>query len=185
MIRSLAEHDMETALHCLRVSSLSVNIAKKMGVNNKVFLDSLKTSTALHDIGKIAVDRNLLNKATLLTKREFESIKKHVLFDAEAHFKVILPEMVKQVIRQHHERENGGGYPDALKSDYTCLPAKICAVADSYDAMTSLRSYQKIKSPSTASREIKENAGNIYDEKAVEAFMYIMKHAQQNCKTGR
>ncbi len=185
MIHSLAEHDIKTALHCLRVSNLSINIAKKMGIEDELFLDSLKTAAALHDIGKIAVDSNLLNKATPLTESEFESIKKHVLFDAEAHFKVTLPEMVKQVIRQHHERENGSGYPDSLTSDHICLPAKICAVADSYDAMTSLRRYSESKSPSAALREIKGNAGNIYCKKTVEAFMRAIEHTQQNCKTGQ
>ncbi|HPN84975.1 MAG TPA: HD domain-containing protein [Victivallales bacterium] len=166
---SLKRKDSYSLLHSVRVSSLAVKIASKMGFDAN-FVKELANAALLHDIGKIAIKKSILDKKAPLNHDEYEIMKKHTLFDAEKYFKKKFPQSVKLAIRQHHEREDGSGYPFSLKSADISIVGKICAVADSYDAIVSERPYHKAETGNNALAQITLGAGKIYDEKIVTAL---------------
>lgn len=170
MLRALAEKDPEIAKHCLRVSYFSFRIVENMNIPDLGLKNSIRNAAAVHDIGKIKIDTALLRKEQI-TDEEYEILKTHTIFDADEYFKISLPKICKEVICQHHERENGSGYPKGLCSGKISLAAKICAVADSFDAMTSLRYYQKSKTKNDAILELKSMAPEFYDLNVVHAFL--------------
>ena len=117
-------------------------------------------ASALHDIGKIAIDEKILNKPGRLTQEEFEEMKKHTVYGADMLYKLVnfneepLLQTAYQIARSHHERWDGRGYPDGLKGDEIPMSAQIVSLADVYDALTSERCYKKAFSHETAIRMI-------------------------------
>jgi putative two-component system response regulator len=150
--------DGYTQGHIERVSNLSVCIGRRIGLNESE-LDALKLGGALHDIGKIAVPDDILNKPGPLTAAEWEIMKKHT----DIGFKICLPlkdnlGMALSVVRHHHEKLDGSGYPDALKGDQISMVARIMAVVDIYDALITDRPYRKGMSQENALRILEEEA---------------------------
>lgn len=127
-----------------------------------------------HDIGKINIPDEVLKKPGKLTPEEFEYVKWHPIDGAEMVNGTFL-EGVADIIRQHHERIDGSGYPDGLKGDQILIEAKIIAVVDSFDAMTSKRSYRNAFTREKALEELKSLAGIKYDAKLVEIFENCIK----------
>lgn len=103
---------------------------------------NLKNAAHLHDIGKIGIPDNILNRPTRLTEEEFQVIKEHTVIGAEILKNITLIDHVKEVARSHHERYDGMGYPDGLKGEEIPLYARVIAIADCYDAMKSRRIYR-------------------------------------------
>ncbi|WP_462408515.1 HD-GYP domain-containing protein [Neobacillus sp. Marseille-QA0830] len=165
--------DRYTYKHSDRVAEYSVKIAKKLKLG-KEQLENLAVAAVLHDIGKIHVPGEVLNKPGRLTDEEFEIIKKHPVDGAEmvkdSFYKELAP-----VIEQHHERINGSGYPHGLAGEDILLEAKIIAVSDTFDAMTEDRAYRKAFKEQIAIDELKRLAGSHYDKDVVEAFEQILK----------
>ncbi|HOK05253.1 MAG TPA: HD domain-containing protein [Victivallales bacterium] len=170
MLNYLTQKDPEITAHCIRVAKLSVKIAEKMNIKDDIFLSALANATAIHDIGKIQIKDEILKKKQL-SPDEYEIIKTHTLFNIKDFFNFDVNETTQKVILQHHERENASGYPNALKKNQISLEAKICAVADSFDAMTSHRYYNIPKTTSEAIEELKNMSGEFYDEKVINAFL--------------
>ena len=127
-----------------------------------------------HDIGKINVPDAILLKPASLSEEEFEYIKKHPTDGRKLFEKTYLCD-IGEIIEQHHERLDGSGYPFGLKDEEICIEAKIVAVLDSYDAMTSDRPYRKGLSAKIAMEELKRFAGIHYDKKIVEIFEEVLK----------
>lgn len=145
--------DEYTYNHCINVAIYSVFIGNLLNLN-KQNLKELTQAALLHDIGKSKIPKEILNKKGKLTKEEFKIVKKHTLdgyeLTSEMHF---LSEKVRYAILHHHEREDGSGYPFGIKGDEINLYAKIIAIADVYDALTSERVYKEKSTPFEAIEE--------------------------------
>ncbi|MCX7710378.1 MAG: response regulator [Clostridia bacterium] len=146
IIKSLAKtvevKDKYTVGHAERVSFIATTIARKMKFHEAQLKD-ITMAGLLHDIGKIGVPDLILNKEGKLTDEEFTIIKNHPVIGEEICNPIKSFEKVKQIIRHHHEKLNGKGYPDGLKGDQINIETRIMTVADIYDALTSDRSYRK------------------------------------------
>lgn len=164
--------DMYTAGHQRRVSELAVAIAHEMQMSDEV-IKSVQVAGMLHDIGKIAVPAELLTKPNALSIHEFGIIREH----AEAGYLILssieFPWPIAEIVYQHHERVNGTGYPKGLKGEEMLLPAKIIAVADVVEAMSSHRPYRASRGIAQAILEINSNRGSLYDEEVVLACIKV------------
>jgi len=162
IINTLHEKNPREEQHSKRVSELCQNIGEAMEFSD-IELSKLKAVGLLHDIGKIAVEDSILNKPGKLTEQEWEEIKRHPdigyrILSTSYDFLELADCMVA-----HHEKWNGTGYPKGLKEEDIPIIARIIAIADSYDAMTSERPYRKAMSKEEASIEIRKNAGTQFD----------------------
>ncbi|WMJ77866.1 HD domain-containing protein [Sedimentibacter sp. MB35-C1] len=128
--------------HSIKVAVLSCALAYKlkMSINQ---CKNLFIAGLFHDIGKIKLDQSILNKKENLTSEEFEHIKQHVVLGVELLRKYKIPERIIVIIEQHHEREDGTGYPNGLEKSEICIEAKILRSADVFDALTSNRAYRR------------------------------------------
>lgn len=175
---ALEERDAYTSGHSQRVAYYMRVIGKQMGFDDET-LDLMYTGGLLHDIGKIGIEDNILLKPNRLTVEEVEVIKSHPV-RGEALLRKLYAQAAKEdadrikkilmITRHHHERYDGSGYPDQLKAEEIPLLARVSAVADSFDAMTSSRAYRKALSFSKACDEIIQNAGSQFCPKVVDAF---------------
>lgn len=178
-VRALASaieaNDKYTWGHCERVANISLAIAKEMGLDSKE-LNTLEFASILHDIGKIGISSSILNKEGRLTEEEFEIVKEHPGIGYEILSDVEFLYDSRKVLLQHHERIDGKGYPQRLYGDNIVQLAKIMAIADAYDAMTSSRPYRKI--PLTKEQAIEElirGKGTQFDEGIVDYFIDLLK----------
>lgn len=156
MVKAIEAKDPYTAGHTERVTRYALQLADAIGVSEQDRL-ILRMGTLLHDIGKLGVPDHILTKPSGLTDEEFEIIKMHPAIGANViedipYFKACVP-----IVRWHHERLNGRGYPDGLAGDEIPLLVRIATIADMYDAMTSTRAYRKAMSPSAALSELKKD----------------------------
>jgi putative nucleotidyltransferase with HDIG domain len=173
IVKQVEKKDRYTELHSDRVANYAAKIAKKMNLN-KGQLEKLSLSSYLHDIGKINVPEEVLNKTSRLTDEEYNLIKKHPVDGAKmlegTNYEELMP-----IIEQHHERLNGSGYPYGLKEKDILLEAKIIAVCDTFDAMTEDRSYRKAFTAQYALDELKSLVDTHYDKQIVDIFEEVLK----------
>lgn len=166
--------DAYTGGHTNRVTAFSIMIAEQMKLTPKE-IDCLRTGGPLHDIGKIGIDDAILRKPSRLTNEEFDIMKSHTTQGDEI-LKAI-PEMndIRPIVRSHHERWDGNGYPDRLAGESIPLLARVLAVADSFDAMTTRRPYNThhIKTPEEAFTEVARCAGTQFDPRCAQAFLAV------------
>ena len=167
--------DHSTHGHARRVQVYAVGIAKSMGIDDNDDLDALRAASLLHDIGKLAIPEYILSKPGRLTDSEFAKMTRHVEIGANILEPIQFPYPVVPIIRYHHERENGSGYPYGLKGDQIPLGSKILAVADTFDALTALRTYRTPLTFSEAIDLIQNEAGMHYDANVVTAFLRVAK----------
>lgn len=164
--------DGYTAGHQRRVSLLSCAIAEKLGFP-KSRMDGIRVASVLHDIGKIAVPAEILSKPGRLNGAEFEVIKLH----CEVAYKILgtidFPWPVPEIVLQHHEKNDGSGYPFGLKGGDLLLESRIIQVSDIFEAMSYHRPYRPSLGSEAARREIIANRGVFYDEDAVDAFLSL------------
>jgi response regulator RpfG family c-di-GMP phosphodiesterase/signal transduction histidine kinase len=173
-VKSLASaidaKDEYTRHHSTRVTEFTVKIAVKMGFSGKE-LGDLELAALLHDVGKIAVPESILNKPGKLTDEEFKLIKEHPARGESILSPVIELKEIARIVRSHHERYDGTGYPDRLKGREIPLGARIMAIADTYDSITSERPYRKPASHRFAVKEIIGCSGTQFDPEVVEHFL--------------
>lgn len=173
LVSALDSKDAYTRGHSERVALFSKRIAENLGYD-EVATEKLYLSGLLHDVGKIGVSDAVLRKPDRLTDEEFAEIKRHpdegwgILLDLEQ-LRYVLPGVL-----HHHEQVNGTGYPDGLKGDEIPLDARIMAVADAYDAMTSDRAYRKGMPHEKAVEIIRAGAGTQWDAGVVETFLGVL-----------
>jgi HD-GYP domain-containing protein (c-di-GMP phosphodiesterase class II) len=166
------EKDPYTRGHSDRVTRYSMLIAKEMKLDN-TFMETLQVSAQLHDVGKIGIEDHILKKPGALTEEEFEVMKTHTTKGANILRPVTqLAEMLPG-IELHHEALDGRGYPYGLKGDQIPLLARVIAVADTFDALTTNRPYQQAHTPEQALQIIRNLAGKRLDPKAVEALLAV------------
>lgn len=162
--------DKYTYGHSERVTSYAVELGELFGLDHDL-LDALKVAGLLHDLGKIGVPDAILNKNSGLTSDERESVQRHPSVAANILRRTPQFEQVVPSVVGHHERWDGSGYPDGLKGEQIPLMARILAIADSFDAMTSDRPYRKAMPVEAALVELKANAGKQFDPVLVELFI--------------
>lgn len=167
---TIEQKDAYTKGHCSRVRAIAMAIAKALNLPQEE-LQIIDGGSLLHDIGKIGIPEDVLNKTTPLTPQEEDLVKKHPEFGERivAHIELFHP--YRAIIRSHHERFDGKGYPDGLKGKNIPLEARIVALADAYDAMTSDRAYRAALPTEIAVEEIKFCSGTQFDPELVNLFL--------------
>ncbi|MCM8828487.1 MAG: HD-GYP domain-containing protein, partial [Candidatus Omnitrophica bacterium] len=173
MVSILEARDPYTRGHSERVASFSEKIARKMGLSEKK-IALLKETALLHDIGKLGIEENILNKIEPPTDQEWDIIKKHPSIGAEVLRPIFFEKDAIDIVIQHHERFDGKGYPYGLSGNEINILAQILSVADAFDAMTSARAYKEPMSKSEAARELKEKSGTQFNPDIVNAFLQIL-----------
>lgn len=174
LVTSLEAKDHYTRGHSERVSLIAEKIALKMGFSPEQS-GLLREVALLHDIGKLGIHENILNKKEKLTDEEWEIIRRHPVVGEDILRPVLLTREMLAMVRSHHERYDGKGYPDKLSGENISIFAAIIAVADAYDAMTSPRAYRGDLGKEKALEEIRAHRGTQFNAKAVDAFLEVLK----------
>jgi len=169
--RILEHRDLETRGHTDRVVRLTEFLGRRFGFRGRR-LEALRWGAYLHDIGKLGVPDAVLLKPGALSEEEWAVMQSHPEVAVEMLKPLgFLPEITLNVVRHHHERWDGSGYPDGLRGEAIPLEARIFAVADVFDALVSPRPYKKAWPLAEAARELKREAGKSLDPKVVEVFL--------------
>ncbi len=177
MINTLSDiveiKDAYTAGHQKKVAALAAGIAKEIGFPLE-FIETVKLAAMIHDLGKISIPASILNKPGKLSNIEWELIKTHPTETDNILKNNKTMEYCRKIILQHHERMDGSGYPKGLEGEEIMMEARIIAVADVVEAMTSYRPYRPALGLETAIKEITKNKGKLYDEPVVKACMKVL-----------
>lgn len=175
--------DAYTGGHTARVTSYSLLLAEQLGVPASD-MDLIRTGGPLHDIGKIGIDDAILRKPDRLTAEEYEIMKSHTVKGAEIVETVPDLHPIIPIVRSHHERWDGKGYPDGLEGELTPRLARIVAVADAFDAMTSDRPYRKGMPVQAAFAEVDKQSGRQFDPECAAGFLAIRDRILQEMRSG-
>ena len=154
--------DHTTHTHLQRVRTYAIEVAKELSLSEEQ-IEALRAAALLHDIGKLAVPEQIINKPGKLTPEEFEKMKVHPLVGAEILERVAFPYPVAPIVRSHHERWDGSGYPEGLAGEQIPIGARILAAVDCLDALASHRQYRPALPLSEAMQKVKEKAGTWFD----------------------
>jgi putative nucleotidyltransferase with HDIG domain len=166
--------DHYTQGHSQKVSAYAALIAEALGMN-ELEVEEIRLGGVLHDIGKVAIPENILNKNGPLNPQEWDTMKSHVTFGAKILEPLTPVARIREMVLHHHEFFDGSGYPNALAGEQIPLGARIIAVADAYDTITSDRTYKKARMAAEALAELERCASAQFDAKIVEAFVRTMK----------
>ena len=171
LVYALEAKDAYTRGHSMRVANYSVEMARALSLDSDL-IDTIALGSELHDVGKIGVSESVLHKAGKLTDAEYRHIMEHTVIGAR-----ILGPLMRDapgalgIVRSHHERLDGSGFPDGLKGNQIPFEARLVSVADAFDAMTSVRPYRPSLSVKHAKRELEEGKGVQFDPQIVDAFL--------------
>jgi putative nucleotidyltransferase with HDIG domain len=169
---TVESRDRYTAGHQKRVAQLGCAIAQKLGYGSDQ-IRCIRIAALLHDIGKISVPQEILSKPGKLTDVEFRLIKTHSQTGYDILKSVEFPWPIADMVVQHHERMDGSGYPSGIREDKLLMEARILAVADVVEAMSSHRPYRAPLGVDKALEEISRNSGILYDPSVVDACMWV------------
>ncbi len=173
LIMALEARDPYTKGHSIRVMELSAGIAQNLELDHHA-IRTIKEAAILHDIGKIGIRDDVLLKAGRLDPDELSEIRKHPVISSSIVKPLSSLGEVGEIVRQHHERYDGNGYPDGLKKEAIHLGARIMAVADAYDAMSSCRPYRQALAPDEVMKEFRSESGAQFDPACVDALIKLM-----------
>ena len=175
-VRSLANavdaRDMATANHSSRVAEYAVSIAQEMGLST-LEMREVRVAGFLHDLGKIGIRDDILVKRGPLSKDEWRTMRRHPVFGYEILRPVPITERIKLAIRHSHESWDGSGYPEGLQGEQIPLAARVVAVADAFEALTTDRPYRSARGTEEAVEEIRRCAGTQFDPQVVDAFLRV------------
>jgi diguanylate cyclase (GGDEF)-like protein len=177
LLRAVGEWDADLVAHGEAVARLAAETARVLGLDDEA-IERVATAAELHDIGKIAIPRQLLNKTTPLDADEWEFVRRHTLIGERIVSAAPALGGVAKMIRSSHERWDGTGYPDALAGPDIPLGAQIVFVCDAYSAMTSERPYARAVSEAEALAELRRHAGTQFSPAVVDAFLYAVAQEQ-------
>lgn len=171
--KTIEAKDRYTSGHANRVEEYSVKLAESYGLSYER-IQNIRTAAMLHDIGKIGINDSILHKTSKLSHKEYAEIRKHSSIGADIISKMDFLQDVANIIRYHHERYDGKGYPEGLKGKHVPVEAYVLAIADAYDAMTSDRPYRRALKKEFALKEIEENAGTQFHPSLAKRFVLLM-----------
>lgn len=177
LVSAIEASDAYTRGHSERVTRYSMALGRRVGLNDDA-LKRLERAAVLHDIGKIGIDINILHKREKLTPADIEVLKQHPSIGVRILDPIHFLGEVREIIEQHHERYDGQGYPKGLTADEWLLEARVLAVCDTYDAMTSDRPYRKALSQEIAIQEIRDHSGRQFDPNVAAAFISMCADGQ-------
>jgi response regulator RpfG family c-di-GMP phosphodiesterase len=175
LVSAIEAKDPYTQQHSYRVTEYAKKIAHRMGCDHDD-IHRLESSGPIHDIGKIGIHDSILNKPGILTNEEFEEIKNHPMIGVNIVSPLGLDSQEQAIIRNHHERWDGKGYPDGLAGTNIPRLSRILSVADAFDAMNSNRAYRKSLPFLVCIKELQRNSGTQFDPEVVEAAIFIFKN---------
>lgn len=168
--------DVYTGGHCKRVSDYAVRLARAADLPDAE-VEEIRFGALIHDIGKIGISDGILGKDTSLTEEEWRHMQSHTLIGERIVAQLPVSQTVRDIIAHHHERYNGSGYPRGLRGEAIPLPARIVAVVDAYEALSSGRVYRAPLSPHEAMAELRRVAGTHLDPRLVELFTRVLEEA--------
>jgi putative two-component system response regulator len=177
LVNALEAKDPHLRGHSARVADLSASVAAQLGCSDEA-VEAIRTGGRLHDIGKIGIREEILNKQGPLTDTEFEHVKQHVLVGSQILAPLVHLRDVITFVRSHHERWDGGGYPDRLAGEAIPLGARIIGAVEIYDALTTSRPYQEKMPPEIAVERMRDLAGSMLDPAVHEALATVIGHRQ-------
>ena len=172
LMTALDARDRETEGHSMRVSKVAKMLGERIGLNSEQ-LKGLERGALLHDIGKIGISDTILHKPGKLTDDEWKTMRLHPEIGARIIERIPFLQDSMAVVRYHHERWDGSGYPLGLSGTEIPIESRIFAVADVFDALTSKRSYRKTSTPDEAIHYLFEEAGQLFDRQVVEALSHL------------
>jgi putative nucleotidyltransferase with HDIG domain len=166
--------DQITHGHIRRVQQYAVRLAKNLGVTSEREIQAIEAGALLHDVGKLAIPEHILNKPAKLTPAEFERMKGHAEIGAQILSSIDFPYPVVPIVRHHHERWDGAGYPQGLSGENIPLGARILSVVDCFDALRSDRPYRARLSDDEITSILRSRSGNMYDPAVVDGFLHTL-----------
>ncbi len=173
--------DHYTCHHSKQVTEFAVSIAREMHLSDEE-IETIREACQLHDLGKIGVRDEILTKPGKLTEQEWKEMQTHPLKGVEILKPLGFLKEVIDLVKEHHERFDGQGYPLGLGREHIKLGARIIAVADAFSAMISKRPYRKIMSAKKAMQELRQQSDHQFDPQVVQAFLKAVKRGENNCK---
>jgi HD-GYP domain-containing protein (c-di-GMP phosphodiesterase class II) len=183
LVELLEERDAELNGHGVRVAGHAERIARAMGLPAPA-IGRVRVAARLHDLGKVWIPRDILDKPGPLTDAEWSQVRRHPQVAARLFRHADLYELA-DIVLAHHERPDAAGYPDGIPSREGPLEAQIVAVGDVYDAMVSWRPYAPARKPDEAREELERVAATQLDETVVEAFLRVLDGPRQSRPAGR
>lgn len=183
MVRALDSRDAWTAGHSAAVAVYSRDIARQMGMAEHD-IEMVHLTGLVHDIGKIGVRAEVLQKTSALNDDEWAEMRRHSEIGANILIEVEGYDEVARIVRSHHERFDGAGYPDGLARDEIPLLARIIAVADAYNAMTSTRPYRHAMAPEVAIQQLLNGRGSQFEADLVDAFVVVLERESDSYRLG-
>jgi len=174
LVNALEAKDPYMRGHSARVADLSATIAAEAGLDDEA-IEHIRVAGRLHDVGKIGTRESVLNKQGALTPEEFEHVKQHVLIGSQILAPLPHLEHVIAMVRGHHERWDGTGYPDALRGEEIPMGARIIGAAEVYDALCTSRPYQEKMTPEQAVERMADLSGTVLDPKVYDALSAVVK----------
>ena len=174
LARTMAGRDRLLHEHAQRVQRYAVALAGEAGISDGPMVEAIGIAALLHDIGKLGIPDRVLHKPGPLTHDEYDEVKRHAALGAEILSAAALPDSLALLVRHHHENWDSTGYPDGLAGETIPIGARVLAIVDCYDALTSDRPYRRPLSHRCAVEMIEERSGSMYDPDVVDAFLRIV-----------
>ncbi len=173
-LMALCSYDYQTYSHSVNVGVYAVALAERLGYSRSE-VRAVGLGALLHDIGKIRIDKEIINKQGPLTKEEFEVIKTHPTYSYQILTEGVLPENIAAVGHEHHEKIVGGGYPRGIAGDVMHPYSKICAIANTFDILTTNRSYRKALRSFDALKLMKHEMRGSFEASRLDEFIRLMR----------
>jgi len=177
LVNALEAKDPYLRGHSARVADLSANIATEIGLSEEE-VEHVRVAGRLHDLGKIGTRDAVVNKEGPLTPDEFEHVKQHVIIGAQILAPLVHLGHIVAMVKSHHERFDGSGYPDGLRGEEVPLGGRVIAAAEVYDALTTARPYQEKMTPEQAVERMADLSGTVLDPKVYDALVRIVSRRQ-------
>jgi putative nucleotidyltransferase with HDIG domain len=174
LARAIATRHRATYEHAERVRQYAIALAEQAGIADPQLLHTIQTAALLHDIGKLAIPDRLLDKPGPLTSDEYDQVKQHAAIGADILSGVPFPGPLALLVRHHHENWDGTGYPDGRRGDAIPIGARVLAIVDCYDALTSDRPYRRALAHNSAIAMIYERRGSMFEPTMTDAFLQIV-----------
>jgi putative nucleotidyltransferase with HDIG domain len=174
LAQAIDAKDQVTHGHIRRVQQYAVRLARTLGVTNERDIQAIEAGALLHDVGKLAIPEHILNKPAKLTPAEFERMKEHAEIGAQILSSIDFPYPVVPIVRHHHERWDGAGYPQGLAGENIPMGARILSVVDCYDALRSDRPYRARLSDDEITSILRSRRGSMYDPAVVDHFLHTL-----------